>query len=74
MDNFLNWCSVEKDGKPKKSGKYLIRVKFSYPFEDVPPTAFMDYYCNIKGEWRKYDSEARNITHYIPLSEIPMPK
>lgn len=74
MNNFLKWYSVEKDGQPKKGGAYLVRVEFSFPLENIPSQVFMDHYYHYGGGWKKYDCKARHITHYIPLSEIPMPE
>lgn len=74
MNNFLKWYSVEKDGQPKEAGTFLVRVEFSFPFEKVPPRVFMDRYLFHGGGWQTYYSKTQHITHYIPVSEIPMPE
>ncbi|PIT43373.1 hypothetical protein [Snodgrassella alvi] len=83
MDNFLNWYSFEKDGPPRKDGPCLIHL------EGTTHTRYgtkhwarldIDYYYLGSAEWEWWDRGAREdrptitITHYIPLSEIPMPK
>ncbi len=69
MINHINWHSVEKDGWPTKKGVYLIvrrtnkpegRVRTDYLYSIEPP------------EWSGHSLE--EITHYIPIEDIPMPK
>ena len=69
MINHINWHSVEKDGWPTKKGVYLIvrltnnpegRVRTDYLYSIDPP------------EWSRCSLE--EITHYIPIEDIPMPK
>ena len=69
MINHINWHSVEKDGWPTKKGNYLIvrrtnkpegRVRTDYLYSIEPP------------EWSGHSLE--EITHYIPIEDIPMPK
>ncbi len=68
MINHINWHSVEKDGWPTKKGVYLIvrrtnkpegRVRTDYLYSIEPP------------EWSGHSLE--EITHYIPIEDIPMP-
>ena len=69
MINHINWHSVEQDGWPTKKGVYLIvrltnnpegRVRTDYLYSIEPP------------EWSGHSLE--EITHYIPIEDIPMPK
>lgn len=84
MNNFPNWYSVAKDGLPKRGGMYLTIAK--YKCGSGLTRIEKTWYRKIPKRWR----DARDmtvdygiiqekdpnyfVTHYIPLSEIPMPK
>lgn len=75
MDDFLNWKSVEKDGLPKKRGSYLVVIKDIRLSESHTSLEVgIDWYYPELCMWGCCDSDKFRITHYIPLSEIPMPK
>ena len=69
MINHINWHSVEQDGWPTKKGVYLI-VR---PTNELEDRLCIDYlYSTDPPEWSRCTLE--EITHYIPIEDIPMPK
>ncbi|MCO6514700.1 MAG: hypothetical protein J6589_09590 [Snodgrassella sp.] len=83
MNNFLKWYSFEKDGPPRKDGRCLIYIETTKHTKHGAKHGELldvDYYYLSRAEWEWWDRGEREdrhlftITHYIPLSEIPMPK
>lgn len=84
MNNFLNWYSVAKDGLPRESGMYLTIAK--YKQRSGITRIEKTWYRKRQKRWR----DARDmtvdyniiqekdlnyfVTHYIPISEIPIPE
>lgn len=76
MDNFLNWYSVEKDGAPKEISVSLVKIKHIHTDENyIPSQVGIDWYYPELGVWDCYNSDNNCcVTHYIPISEIPIPE
>ncbi|PIT20886.1 hypothetical protein BGI36_07255 [Snodgrassella communis] len=85
MDNFLNWYSVEKDGLPEKDGMYLTVAKYKQVVGYITMIEKTWYNKGAK-RWEDASDLDENyfisrdrkvnyfVTHYIPISEIPIPE